>query len=1067
MKTFLRILLFIATLLLFLLGAGVIALKLGIQIDNFRLSNIEVEQLDLQWNDRLQAEVGSITIHPSHKASDGKFDIKQVRNALHILELLENGFSTIHVEKIQAGPLVASLDYHHADGGKITARSPLFSLDAILTRTGDTLVADISRLVADEYKSHLAGEVTIDVYKATLTATLDIMLAETLPLTMTVNADTDRVEFSGKGKQPAASIAPIVGLFNLGPTIAPWIDEYLVGSAFTLKTVSGTVPYDNPTAILHTLHAIAVVDDTQYTFEQGLAPIKAKVTTVEFIDAVLKINPEDATFYGQDAGDSHLDIDFNDNKAILTAYIKTSAQASGGVLKLLEHYAIPFPFEQVSGLTDTDLTLAINLESVDITAEGHFKSANSTFKYDNQLIEAETLDVSLKNTDIRIERLDLSRDRQYRVRINGDLDAARGKGDLLARVDQFAFVSDHATLRLANRDNQPLAIRYRMRNEGDQVDIAASTWDTGNMLVDIGAFQTPFDHKDWTGTLPPTQVNVSPMLKSIVSGTFSRVAPYAQLDIKLVELTHDVLRLDAPDVELQVEVGDDISIASLSNARLSIGETPVTLFPSKATYGNQKLDIRHSRIELADRHSSIVTGQMDFNLRSGRLLLEQLAVNDKFGDPVLAIDAPLEVKISTPGDVTLINITDLATRISIDGQGAWSANISNLSPLYKHSPLLQRYQLQSGSIIIRDPGHEQALTFDASLTLPHALLIDGDEPILDYTVSGRYANETLNADINDSVRITASDSVTLTANDIGISIPAITKLAENLNDQDGKQEKSRQAAALSLTLNATNSFLWLGSERRALADKLSASLEKGVINAELVYGAGTLHLEYKDDNVSLVGANLGKSFLNDLITLADFDRGTMEIHVSGNVDDLTGAVNINDTIIKNYKTLNNILAFINTVPALLTFRVPDYSSKGLPAREISLGFHYGKGVLDIKSLTIDSSALDLRGEGSADFNNDTISMKFNLITGAGKNTRRIPLLGYVLSGDKSSPSITVTVNGDLQDPTVKNTAFKEVTTYPFQVLKNTVTLPSHLVKKVSKTPESKVADEETTTTKEN
>ena len=65
MKTFLRILLFIATLLLFLLGAGVIALKLGIQIDNFRLSNIEVEQLDLQWNDRLQAKVGSVTVHPT------------------------------------------------------------------------------------------------------------------------------------------------------------------------------------------------------------------------------------------------------------------------------------------------------------------------------------------------------------------------------------------------------------------------------------------------------------------------------------------------------------------------------------------------------------------------------------------------------------------------------------------------------------------------------------------------------------------------------------------------------------------------------------------------------------------------------------------------------------------------------------------------------------------------------------------------------------------------------------------------------------------------------------------
>ena len=84
-------------------------------------------------------------------------------------------------------------------------------------------------------------------------------------------------------------------------------------------------------------------------------------------------------------------------------------------------------------------------------------------------------------------------------------------------------------------------------------------------------------------------------------------------------------------------------------------------------------------------------------------------------------------------------------------------------------------------------------------------------------------------------------------------------------------------------------------------------------------------------------------------------------------------------------------------------------------------------------------------------------MTFNLITGTKKSVGRIPLLGYVLSGDKKRPSITLTVKGSLHDPKISHTAFKEVATYPFQLLKRTIILPGHLVQKVQK----ETADEST------
>ena len=41
----------------------------------------------------------------------------------------------------------------------------------------------------------------------------------------------------------------------------------------------------------------------------------------------------------------------------------------GGILTLLDHYGIPFPYEQKSGLTDTDLTLVIDLAEITIKGQ--------------------------------------------------------------------------------------------------------------------------------------------------------------------------------------------------------------------------------------------------------------------------------------------------------------------------------------------------------------------------------------------------------------------------------------------------------------------------------------------------------------------------------------------------------------------------------------------------------------------------------------------------------------------------------------------------------------------------
>ena len=126
-----------------------------------------------------------------------------------------------------------------------------------------------------------------------------------------------------------------------------------------------------------------------------------------------------------------------------------------------------------------------------------------------------------------------------------------------------------------------------------------------------------------------------------------------------------------------------------------------------------------------------------------------------------------------------------------------------------------------------------------------------------------------------------------------------------------------------------------------------------------------------------------------------------------------------------------------------------FETKGLLARKIYIGAHYRDGVIDIKTVHLDSDALDLSGEGQLNLDKNNIEMNINLVAGAKKSIGRIPLLDYVLSGKKKNPSITLSISGDLKDPNIEHTAFKSFTAYPFNVLKRAVTLPGHLVKTVN------------------
>jgi hypothetical protein len=150
---------------------------------------------------------------------------------------------------------------------------------------------------------------------------------------------------------------------------------------------------------------------------------------------------------------------------------------------------------------------------------------------------------------------------------------------------------------------------------------------------------------------------------------------------------------------------------------------------------------------------------------------------------------------------------------------------------------------------------------------------------------------------------------------------------------------------------------------------------------------------------------------------------------------------VENTILKDYKVLNNVLAFVNTVPSLATFSLPNYNRQGLPVKEGYAHFTYDHNVVHVDNFTLNSPEMKILGEGKADMKSLTLNGALTLKTDLGSVLGKVPMVGYILLGDDGSLSTTLTLSGKLDDPKVDTAIAKEIVTAPFNILKRTLVYP--------------------------
>ncbi len=1030
----------IVSLFLFIFLSGsvlFVSLLNGIYIDRLILPGIQIDALYINWNEKLRLSASNIRIKKQKSAEQKPFDPKNLKKAIKVLTLYNNWFETVDVTSLTYNDLHLSFEYLADDKSHLHAVSPYIEIDSDFLFGPDATLITINYLNALEQNSSLSGNIVFDPSDIALYVQIEAMVAQSADLKVHAIINTKAVSVEIEGISPIKELGPIVDLFHLHKDVTPWIVDCSKGTYLNLHTLKVRYEYDHPEALLNSIYASFDYQGFVYTFQPGLEPIRTRYTDFVFEDGVLNIFPRYATYCGQETKSSWLDIDFNpEDEPVLTAYLQAPFVLNDDIVFLLNYFKIALPFKQLSGHTEADLTLKVPLLSVSVDARGRFNVNQGQFLYKGIDLNISDSAIIIHNSNVDVTQFNAAFEEKLKASAKGYLNFSTGKTDLKFKAEKVFYSKDDITLEL-DKNAPELLIHYKLSSAEESLSFSPSAWNINNTLIKIDAFKAPFDFQTFSADIPSTEISIKGLLHSYVSGHLDLTNQHYQFDMDIDDLTYKTIRLDQDNLKVSLKQQAHTDLFTDAQSHWLIDQTPLVVAPFHIMPDQSTFSILKGHFLLDDVIQSDMSGSYDLKEKKGLFDLQNFSFdNKKLGD-LFAADDTIQINIEEDNNTTHFSIEKLNMYFKIRESG-WHLDLYSLEQFSQNSPLLQEYNITKGAFSADSKTGSYPFIFKGHVDYPYSLLIEQERPGSRYTLTGSLNEEETVVQVNEEINVTINDSIHIASDNVGFNLSEIVRfLNEHQNDTDKRDTND----SIALYIDATHTFLTLGSDRRILADNLSIQYKNNHLNAQLHHLQGDAEMELVNNQFQLHGKSFGEKFITHLFKSSQFKGGQFSFLGGGELSAFDGIIKLENTTIRNYILLNNLLAFINTIPALVTFSVPQYSQSGFKVNEAYAALSYHNKVLSIDAIKVDGKEMDIFGDGTLDYNTNTINMELSVKTQAGSNFGKIPLIGYILVGDNETAMTSFTLRGDLDNPEIKNKMAKDIVIAPFNILKRTLQLP--------------------------
>jgi len=1015
-----------------------ILLQNGVYIDSLSIPNLKIKKLYIKWNKKINITVDEIKI--TKQQTDKKpINYKKLNKSFKKIVLFDNWFEQIIINKIAFNDISASFKYIDGKDGFLNASSPDFLLKSSLFFESKLFNIQIDEFHDKKRKININGNIIFDAYKLELVSSLNMAINNEIFLNILIDANQKNLFYKINSLKDIKSITYAVDLLNLDKRVRYWIVDAIDTSSISFKSAYGWIDYKHLDKAYKNIYADATLKNLQYTYDKKLDAIHTKETFIEFKNGVLNIFPQEAYTYGFFLDKSWLNIDFTTKEELLTLYLKFKGVVNDDILYLLNRYEIKLPIKQNNGEVDTNLKLAVNLRTLGVEAHGDFFSKKANFTYLGLDIDVADTHVILNNFNVTIKNM-LSKYKDIATaKVDVDFDAKNKEGTIDFQVDNINFKDVGLSLK---KQQTPLKISYHISQKQDIIDVNNSKWEYYNHVLTLDKISLPFNLSTLSTTIPITLVKVENIATAYLSGTASLRPNKVNLNVDLLKFSYKEIKLNQSNTSFKVSsLNNNIKIDSMDNIRLNLSNFSSIFSNISLEIDKQNIFLRDGNLNFDNIATTELHGFYDKNKKHGFVNLANLNIIDKKIKKIFENQKDLNISIDNNTNKTILSLKKFDADYTSTSKG-WNLKLNSIKKLAKYSKKLKEYSINDGDLSISKQQNDNNINFIANINYPYKLLISNNKPIKKYKITGKVEDKTKNIflNINNKIDISVKKDIQIKANNIGVNLNAI------LNYFNDKNSTSNTAKDKNIFINLTNSYLWISENRHVISDSIKLQYFNNITTAQLLYKKGKSGFKFNNGSFHLYGENFNDHFMESLFSLSKFKDGSLSFSMNGTTKEYDGIFYIHDTTILEYKLLNNILAFVNTIPSLVTFSLPGYNKNGLAVKSAYADFHSKNDTIKFKNIYLDSKEMDIVGRGNLSFKRNNINLILNLKSDLGSSINKIPVVGYILLGD-DTVSTSLSMTGKLDNPNIKSLIAKDIIVAPLNIIKRTLYAPFNLFNK--------------------
>ena len=461
------------------------------------------------------------------------------------------------------------------------------------------------------------------------------------------------------------------------------------------------------------------------------------------------------------------------------------------------------------------------------------------------------------------------------------------------------------------------------------------------------------------------------------------------------------------------------NILFINNGNIIVTKTDLNISNSNVDYNKS---IVNANYDINTANLNFKSSKMDIKGKFNTLNLTNIAsIKDFKEDIFIDLNSPLNIKFK-----------NLYTNIKIDDN--LYINIDKLSILYPYNEYLKEYKIYDGysKITVKDN-----VFINSHLITNQKIVEKHLKPIKTLDINTSITTKQIHLS-NPDLNITISDY-----NKTLYSVDGFYKNIDlNLSSIIDKPSQNTTTKP-HINMTAKNSYI-IYHNSKLYSDLLkldyNSSTKSGTIIS--IYKDRNFTIHYKDNKFKLYGTNIKSKTLDDIVKISFLQKPLLNLFLVKyrNGSPILGYVNIKKGYIKELKVFNNIIAFINLIPSLITFQPTGFTSNGYTIKDGYIKFIYYNKIIYIKTFTIKGENMSFNGSGYINLKKNKIDMKVdaNLIL---KLIKDVPVLGYILLGKDGGITLSLSVNGDLNNPTIHKHTMSNILNTPIGILKRLMITP--------------------------